>query len=40
MKDLFTLTLRPNKRLISEDIYYKKVDKWTNIWPELTVIRW
>ncbi|MDG0875561.1 nucleotidyltransferase family protein [Paenibacillus thiaminolyticus] len=40
LDDIFTLTLRPNKKLITEDIYYKKVEKWTRKWPELKVIRW
>ncbi|WP_438446524.1 nucleotidyltransferase family protein [Gorillibacterium sp. sgz5001074] len=40
LDDLFTLTLRANKHLISEEIYYNKVAKWTSKWPELRVISW
>lgn len=40
LEDLFNLTLRPNKTLISEDIYYQKVVKWKSKWPELKVVAW
>ncbi|MUT64718.1 nucleotidyltransferase family protein [Paenibacillus sp. NEAU-GSW1] len=40
LEDLFTLTLRPNKKLITEDVYDQKVEKWRSKWPELKVIEW
>jgi hypothetical protein len=40
LEDIFTLTLRANKKLISEEIYNNKVAKWTSKWPELKVINW
>ncbi|KAI7258820.1 hypothetical protein KC345_g10468 [Hortaea werneckii] len=40
LEDLFQLILRPNKALISEDVYLNKTQKWKNKWPELTVVPW
>ncbi|WP_019912844.1 nucleotidyltransferase family protein [Paenibacillus sp. HW567] len=40
LQDLFDLTLRPNKALISEEIYIAKTQKWLSKWPELTVVPW
>ncbi|MNC63892.1 hypothetical protein D3C75_1140520 [compost metagenome] len=40
LQDLFHLTLRPNKALISEEIYIAKTQKWLSKWPELTVVPW
>lgn len=38
--DLFNLTVRPNKRLITEDIFMNKATKWKRKWPELTIVMW
>jgi uncharacterized protein len=38
--DLFGLIVRPNKFLISRDVYEAKVAKWSVRWPELEVISW
>jgi uncharacterized protein len=38
--DLFGLIVRPNKLLISRDVYEAKVAKWSVRWPELEVISW
>ncbi|MCI5057814.1 MAG: nucleotidyltransferase family protein [Flavobacteriales bacterium] len=40
LEDLFNLILRPNKKMITKDIYYKKVHRWTSCWPKLSVIEW
>lgn len=40
LEDLFQLVLRPNKALISEDVYLNKTRKWKSKWPELTVVPW
>jgi hypothetical protein len=40
LEDLFSLTLRPNKALISEDIYQNKALKWHKKWPELQIFPW
>lgn len=38
--DIFELKIRPNKKLITEDIFYKKAYKWKEKWPELEIIKW
>jgi hypothetical protein len=40
LNDLFGMIVRPNKTLITEDIYVNKVKRWTKHWPHLTVIPW
>lgn len=40
LHDLFGLIVRPNKLLISRDVYEAKVAKWLAHWPELEVISW
>lgn len=40
LEDLFNLTVRANKKLISEEVYYRKVDNWLQKWPELNIISW
>lgn len=40
LKDLFGLTLRPNKALITEEIYHSKTFKWKQKWPELKIMPW
>lgn len=40
LDDLFTMTARANKRQITQAIYEKKVRRWRQHWPELTVIPW
>ncbi|MDQ0483908.1 nucleotidyltransferase family protein [Guptibacillus hwajinpoensis] len=40
LNDLFSMTVRANKQLISRDIYETKATKWVNLWPKLTVIPW
>jgi hypothetical protein len=32
--------VRPNKKQITREIYKTKVDRWTAIWPKLTIIDW
>jgi hypothetical protein len=38
--DLFSLTVRPNRRLAPRYVYEKKTERWHEQWPELTVLRW
>ncbi|WP_202113043.1 nucleotidyltransferase family protein [Paenibacillus sp. MMS18-CY102] len=38
LNDLFSLTIRPNKKIISEEIFYEKANKWRAKWPELQVV--
>ncbi|MGN7762709.1 nucleotidyltransferase family protein [Paenibacillus sp. 22594] len=40
LRDLFHMTLRPNKALIGEEVYMAKTQKWKNKWPELAVLPW
>ena len=40
LHDLFSLTIRANKNLISKAIYQQKVEKWLKVWPNLNVIPW
>jgi hypothetical protein len=38
--DLLSLTVRPNKSLVSREVYESKVARWISLWPDLTVIAW
>lgn len=40
LKDLMNLIVRPNKVLITEEIYLQKVEKWTKSWNNLKIIPW
>jgi hypothetical protein len=40
LDDLFSGIIRPNKKQITEAIYYAKVEKWTKKWPGLKVLEW
>lgn len=40
LHDLFGMIVRANKIQITEKIYLAKVERWTKIWPKLSVIPW
>ena len=40
LNDLFGLVVRPNKAIAPEEVYYKKLSRWTKVWPKLQVIPW
>ena len=40
LDDLMSLTVRPNKRQITEAIYRAKTARWRQIWPRLKVVAW
>jgi len=40
LDDVFNMVLRPNKKIVTEEVYMNKVKKWTKTWPKLTVIGW
>ena len=40
LDDLFSMTVRPNKRIMTEDHYNKKIKRWKSQWDELTIIPW
>ncbi|MGR9047752.1 nucleotidyltransferase family protein [Halobacillus faecis] len=40
LEDLFQGIIRPNKRLIPEEVYWNKAEKWKKRWPELKILPW
>jgi hypothetical protein len=40
LSDLFGLVVRPNRLLITEEIYREKVARWIRHWPRLRVVPW
>ena len=38
--DLFSLVVRPNRRLAPRHVYESKTARWAEQWPELTVLPW
>jgi uncharacterized protein len=38
--DLFSLVVRPNRRLAPRHVYEAKTARWAEQWPELTVLPW
>lgn len=40
LDDLLGMVMRPNKIQITEDIYLKKVERWSKVWPNLNIISW
>ena len=38
--DLFSLIVRPNRRLAPRHVYEAKAARWSQQWPELTVLPW
>ena len=40
LDDLFSMVVRANKTLISEEIYLAKVERWLQHWPRLTIVPW
>jgi uncharacterized protein len=40
LEDLFGLVVRPNRRLAPVAVYEAKAARWTEHWPELTVLPW
>ena len=40
LNDLFSMVVRANKTLISEEIYLAKVERWLQHWPRLTIVPW
>ncbi|RWZ52349.1 nucleotidyltransferase family protein [Halobacillus fulvus] len=40
LEDLFSLVVRPNKRLVTEEVYLKKASRWQKHWPRLKVMPW
>ena len=40
MNDMFSGIVRPNKTLISKEIYDNKRKAWSDRWQDLTIIKW
>jgi hypothetical protein len=40
LDDLLSMIIRPNKTLVSREVYEKKVKRWKSEWPKLEVIAW
>jgi hypothetical protein len=40
LRDLFALIVRPNKTLVTEEVYTAKAARWQATWPRLTVMAW
>jgi hypothetical protein len=40
LEDLFRMIVRPNKRLVTRDVYEAKATRWQAKWPLLTVLGW
>jgi hypothetical protein len=38
--DLFSMIVRPNRRLAPRHVYEAKAAHWQDVWPELTVLPW
>ena len=38
--DLFSMVVRPNRRLAPRHVYETKAARWQRQWPELTVLPW
>jgi uncharacterized protein len=38
--DLFAMVVRPNRRLAPQPVYEAKTARWSQHWPELTVLPW
>ena len=38
--DLFSMTVRPNRRLAPRHVYEGKAARWLREWPQLTVLPW
>jgi len=38
--DLLGMVVRPNKTLISREVYEKKADRWRKMWPKLEIVAW
>jgi len=38
--DLFSMVVRPNRRLAPRHVYEAKAARWQQQWPELTVLPW
>lgn len=40
LADLMSMSIKPNKRQITEAIYNAKINRWKTIWPNLSIHAW
>lgn len=40
LRDLFAMIVRPNRTVVTRDVYEEKATRWAARWPELTVLPW
>ncbi|WP_059173120.1 nucleotidyltransferase family protein [Bacillus sp. FJAT-27445] len=40
LDDLFSMIVRPNKLLVTKEIFEKKANKWKDRWPRLQIVPW
>ena len=40
LDDLFSMVVRPNKLMITREIYENKAKKWLEKWPKLMIVPW
>ena len=40
LDDLFSMIVRPNKLMITREIYENKAKKWREKWPKLIIVPW
>ncbi|EKJ68322.1 hypothetical protein HYE68_007059 [Fusarium pseudograminearum] len=40
LSDMFTLVVRPNQQIMTEETYIKKTQRWIKLWPEITIMPW
>jgi hypothetical protein len=40
LRDLFAMVVRANKTVVTRAVYEAKVERWTTLWPRLTVVPW
>jgi hypothetical protein len=40
LDDLFNMVIRPNKCMVTKQMYKAKANRWKETWPKLTVLPW
>jgi uncharacterized protein len=40
LADLFALVVRPNRMLITREVYEQKIARWRLLWPDLRIFPW
>jgi hypothetical protein len=40
LRDLFAMVVRANKTVVTRAVYEAKAERWSSVWPRLTVLPW